>query len=151
MLGSVARFALTGGAATLVHLSAALVLIHLGAPPLIANVIAFLIAFMVSFWGHSVFTFAGHGLGPRQSLQRFAIVAGLGFMANETSLAALLKSGIFAAGQAVFLSTLIAAICTFVLSRYWAFSSNRRLGPDRRGRSDAAQVPVASTEFQKQS
>jgi len=127
MLGSVARFALTGGAATLVHLAAALVLIHLGAQPLMANVMAFLIAFVVSFWGHFVFTFAGHGLGPRQSLQRFAVVAGLGFMANEASLAALLKSGIFAAGQALLVSTFLAAICTFVLSRYWAFSARQRL------------------------
>ncbi|CAM3106755.1 Putative flippase GtrA (transmembrane translocase of bactoprenol-linked glucose) [Paracoccus aminovorans] len=121
MLGAAARFALTGGVATLVHLAIAIMLIRLGVAPLIGNAAAFATAFMVSFWGHHLFTFAGHGVDVQNSLSRFVIVAVLGFIANESSLALLLKFAAVPAELALLVSTLIAAVLTFFLSRYWAF------------------------------
>ena len=121
MLGAAARFALTGGVATLVHLAVAIMLIRLGVAPLIGNSAAFATAFMVSFWGHHLFTFAGHGVDAQNSLSRFAIVAVLGFIANESGLALLLKLATTPAELALLVSTLLAAVFTFFLSRYWAF------------------------------
>ena len=124
MLGTAARFALTGGVATLVHLSVAIVLIWIGVAPLGGNAAAFATAFMVSFWGHHMFTFSGHGVDVQNSLSRFVVVAILGFIANESSLGLLLKLAAVPAELALLTSTLIAAVSTFFLSRYWAFKSH---------------------------
>lgn len=125
MIGSVVRFTLTGGAATLVHLAIAMLLIRLGTAPLISNAAAFTIAFLVSFWGHHRFTFAGHGTGTWRSLRRFVIVAGAGFIINELAFVLLLIFSAVSAEKSLFISTLTAAMCTFLLSRYWAFNLSR--------------------------
>lgn len=122
MLGAAARFALTGGAATLVHLAVAITLIRLGASPLIGNAAAFATAFMVSFWGHHLFTFSGHGAAASRAFGRFAVVAAIGFLVNETVLYLLLGVGPVGPELAVLISTAFAAACTFILSRCWAFS-----------------------------
>ncbi|QFQ88655.1 GtrA family protein [Paracoccus kondratievae] len=139
MLGEVVRFALTGGAATLVHLGAAIGLVQFGMLPLMSNAVAFVIAFMVSFLGHHLFTFAGHGSAATQTFGRFAVVAAIGFLANETVLFLLLGIGLFRLEAAVLISTVFAAICTFILSRTWAFAgSGCARGCDRpSGRSAA--------------
>ena len=124
MLGLIARFALTGGAATLVHLAVALTLLRFGVPPLIGNAVAFMLAFIVSFCGHHLFTFAGHGVAARIALGRFVASALCGFVVNEAVLASLVQSGGISDQAALFASTCFAALCTFFLSRYWAFSPN---------------------------
>mgnify|MGYP002712878578 FL=1 len=105
MLGAAARFALTGGVATLVHLAIAIMLIRLGVAPLIGNAAAFATAFMVSFWGHHLFTFAGHGVAAGWAFGRFAIVAAIGFLVNETVLYLLLGIGSPGPELAVLIST----------------------------------------------
>lgn len=122
MPGLIARFALTGGAATLAHLAVAMLLIRLGVQPLIGNAVAFAMAFMVSFLGHHLFTFAGHGATASRTLRRFAVVAGIGFLVNEALLFLLLMTGAFPPEAAVLLSTGCAATSTFILSRHWAFA-----------------------------
>ncbi|MEF9605399.1 MULTISPECIES: GtrA family protein [Paracoccus] len=124
MLGAVARFALTGGLATLVHLGVAIGLVWFGMLPLISNTVAFLIAFMVSFSGHHLFTFAGHGSSATQTFGRFAMVAAIGFLANEIVLFLLQGIGLFRLEAAVLISTAFAAACTFILSRTWAFAGS---------------------------
>ena len=126
MLGSLLRFSLTGGAATLVHLAVAMLLIQLYVQPLFGNAVAFAVAFMVSFLGHHLFTFAGHGDAASRTLRRFAVVAGVGFLVNETLLFLLLITGPLDPKAAVFLSTGCAAASTFVLSRHWAFAGPAR-------------------------
>lgn len=121
MLSSVFRFTLTGGAATLVHLAVALLLIRFGVPPLLGNLVAFVTAFMVSFWGHHLYTFAGHGARARQALLRFMAVAGIGFLTNEAVLFLLLRLSPMPPEFAVILSTATAATSTFLLSRHWVF------------------------------
>ncbi len=116
------RFALTGGGATLVHLTVAMLLIRLGVFPLIGNAVAFATAFMVSFWGHHLFTFAGHGAAAITVFRRFAVVASIGFLANEAGLFLLLMTGVVQPQAAVLLSTAFAAVCTFILSHFWAFA-----------------------------
>lgn len=120
------RFALTGGAATVAHLAVAMLLIQLGVQPLVGNAVAFSIAFMVSFLGHHLFTFAGHGATASRALRRFAVVAGVGFLGNEILLFLLLISGALDPEAAVFLSTGCAAASTFMLSRHWAFAGSAR-------------------------
>ncbi|TRW95283.1 GtrA family protein [Paracoccus sp. M683] len=121
MLKPVVRFALTGGVATLVHLGVALVLVRLGVAPPVGNAAAFCAAFVVSFWGHHLYTFSGHGAVAHHALFRFLIVAIIGFLWNETMLLSLLATGTTTAAGAILFSTASAALCTFILSRVWAF------------------------------
>ena len=121
MLGAGIRFALTGGLATLTHLAVALLLIRAGVAPLVSNALAFVTAFMVSFWGHHLFSFAGHGAAVGQAFRRFLIVSGVGFLTNETVLFLLLKRVPDYPSAALLASTAVAAVLTFVLSRQWAF------------------------------
>lgn len=121
MLNIAARFALTGGMATTVHLAVALTLIHLGAAPLIANALAFATAFTVSFVGHHLVTFAGHGAALTPALLRFVVVSGLGFLANQMTLFLALKSALVGPGPALLAANACAALCSFVLSRFWVF------------------------------
>ena len=121
MLNAAARFVLTGGMATAVHLAVALTLIRLGTAPLVANALAFAVAFTVSFAGHHLVTFAGHGAALAPALSRFVIVSGLGFLANQITLFLSLKSGFVGPGPALLGANACAALCSFVLSRFWVF------------------------------
>lgn len=144
MLGPALRFGLTGGAATLVHLGVAIALIRSGTAPLIANAAAFATAFAVSFLGHHLFTFAGHGAAAGRAFGRFAIVAAIGFLVNETVLYLLPGIGLAGPGHAVLISTGVAALCSFVLSRGWAFAGSdaRASGQGRGFSKDGSGVPV---------
>lgn len=114
------RFAAIGLGATLVHIASGALLIGAGAPPLTANMGAFLGAFCFSFLGHHFYSFAGHGLRIRQTLVRFAGVAWTGFVINEAALALLMQI-ISQAVLALTISTLIAAVSSYFLNRLWVF------------------------------
>ena len=129
MIGAGLRFALTGGLATLTHLAVALLLIRAGVAPLVSNAIAFATAFMVSFWGHHLFSFAGHGAAVGHAFRRFLIVSGLGFATNETVLFLLLKGAAGHPSAALMASTAVAAVLPFVLSRHWAFQRSHSSQP----------------------
>ncbi len=87
---------------------------------LVANVAGFLLAFCVSFLGHHRLTFAAQKSQASQALPRFAAVAVLGFVCNESLYALLLKAGM-EYRLALFLVLLAVAAMTWLLSRYWAF------------------------------
>ena len=127
MLRQALKFGLVGAAATGVHIAAGVVLIGVGWPAALANPVAFLFAFGVSFAGHLWYSFAQQNPDPRRALRRFAVVAGIGFVCNEAILIAILQTALVTAPVALALSTACAAALTFVLSRLWAFQA----GPDR--------------------
>lgn len=130
-LTRIGRFALVGGAATVVHFAVGGAAIGAGVPPLIANAIAFGVAFAASFSGHYGFTFAGNGAEFGGSLARFLAVALLGFAANQGLLSALLASKTLPPLGAFVLSTGATALLSFALAREWAFRSPPRTDQDR--------------------
>lgn len=121
MLQQMLRFGLIGVLATLVHMVIGFVLIQSGWQPLNANMVAFCIAFLVSFVGHLGFSFADQNTSLFNALWRFFIVALAGFAVNETLLTILLSLGSLSDTTALFASTSCAAALTFLLSRTWAF------------------------------
>ncbi len=121
ILRQAVRFGLIGIVATLVHMVVGAGLIALSWPPLLANVAAFCVAFLVSFGGHFWYSFAGHSATIMGSLKRFLPVALLGFGVNQSLLALLTLTGMLPATPALMLSTGVAAVGTFILSRLWAF------------------------------
>ena len=116
----VGRFALVGIASTTIHLSVAM-LLEYGSPlpVVIIHVLAYLMAFSVSFLGHYVYTFKSN----RQwtlALMRF-LAASLAVLC----LSSLVAKVCTAAGLAAVISLLVAAFSvpalTYVLSRTLVF------------------------------
>ncbi|EKT4523094.1 GtrA family protein [Pseudomonas putida] len=111
------RFILVGGIATIVHMSFATVALALVADlsPFLANLIAFAVAFLVSFYGHRHLTFLTRG-----NIRRFLVVAVAGFALNNLILYAILVLGV-----PKLISIIIATACvpvmSYLVSSLWAF------------------------------
>lgn len=73
------RFTTTGAAAALTHYSVVMLLFQKHVALQYANLLAFLVAYWVSYFGHRIFTFKAQHLDHRQTLPKFTLVAGLGF------------------------------------------------------------------------
>lgn len=119
MIRQLARFGAVGIAAMAVHWVAVTLLVPLGVEPLFANIIAFAIAFNVSYVGHRNWTFADK-TPHAATFRRFLGVALLSFALNEVLYYLLLRQGV-EYRIALFVVLVAVAALTFVLSRYWAF------------------------------
>lgn len=114
-------FGVVGASAALVHLGLVWWLVsQFALAPLLANVLGFAVAFVLSFVGHHQRTFAAQAAPVRQALPRFLLVAVLGFVCNELMYALLLQLGM-EYRLALFLVLIAVAGMTWLLSRYWAF------------------------------
>lgn len=122
----ISRFAIVGMAATAVHIAMALCLNGLAAiPPLRANVLAFLMAWVISYLGNRGWTFAAttrHGV----AMPRFLAVSLAGFAVNQ----ALVFIITDLAGQPLWMAMIPVAVIvpavSFLLSRLWVFAAHSR-------------------------
>jgi putative flippase GtrA len=124
MLQQLFRFGLVGAAATFVHMVIGLLLIQSGWHALIANTVAFVTAFSISFIGHLGFSFADQRANLSRSLWRFGFVGLIGFGCNQAILFGLTSFTAMSDTIALILSTGVTAIVTFILSRVWAFRAD---------------------------
>jgi putative flippase GtrA len=119
------RFILVGAAAAAIHWLAAVGLMALALPPLVANVGGFCPAFAISYLGQRGWTFEATALPHRQTLPRFLLIALSGFAANSL-LYALLLTWLPCPPQVLLGIVLLGvAGATFVAGRYWAFAYAR--------------------------
>lgn len=110
-------FILVGITAALTHFSiVALLDLH----PLISNVIAFVIAFNISFLGHKYLTFSAPNQEKKLKLPYFFMVAGSALILNETLYFLLLHYTNLHYLVALVLVLGTVAVYTFLLSRFWA-------------------------------
>lgn len=117
------QFIAVGGAAAATHLLAVAVLVQGWViPPLIANVLAFLLAFVVSYNGHATLTFAEQLAPTRRALPRYFFVACCSFALNELLYYIALNQLHWHYLWSLFVVLLIVAIITFVASKFWAFT-----------------------------
>ena len=114
---SVAYFLLIGAMAALTHLS---VVAYLDLEPLLSNIIAFLIAFNVSFFGHKYVTFAAIADQKKLRLPYFFLVAVSALLLNEFLYFLFLTYTSLHYLIALILVLIMVAVYTFVLSRFWA-------------------------------
>jgi putative flippase GtrA len=120
-------FIAVGCAAAAVHWTTVVSLVRVwGWSPLVANVVGWLVAFLVSFCGHHLVTFRDHGAALLSAGLRFFAISAGGFALNETAYALLLRwSGVrFDVVLAAVL--LLVAALTYQLSRHWAFFRESR-------------------------
>lgn len=117
------KFAGVGIVATLVHYFTALAAVYLvNIPPEIANIIGFMIAFIVSFIGHWRWTFGDHMARFRQALPSFAVVAASMFFVNALFLHLLLRYTYIRFEFLLLLVQALVFMMTFAISKYWAFA-----------------------------
>jgi len=116
-----ARFTTTGAAAALTHYSIVMLLFKRNIALQYANLIAFLLAYWVSYFGHRIFTFKAQHISHRHTLPKFTLVAGLGFLFNESFL--LLSNLYFSTpvSTLVCVAIVLTSIVTFLLNRFFAF------------------------------
>lgn len=117
------KFCLVGGAAALTHYVVLIMLLqHTHIPLAYGNLIAFIVAFWVSYFGHRIITFNAKHILHQQALPRFMLVACFGFIFNEVFLLTLhhlFKS--IDLSILIILTIVITAVFTFVLSKFFAF------------------------------
>lgn len=118
------QFVLVGGVAAATHLCVVGLLVVLtGMPPLGANVLGFLVAFVVSYNGHAWLTFAAAQTRGWATVLRFFAVACLSFVANELLYAVALHWLHWHYFWSLAVVLVLVAIGTFVLSKFWAFKA----------------------------
>ncbi len=118
-----AAFGIVGCTAFAVHIGVVTLLVPHGVRPLVANVVAFLTAFAVSFLGHARWSFPAAGRAVAPALVRFAVVAVSGFALNEAAYAALLAWTPLDYRVALFFVLAGVAALTFFAGRQWAFAT----------------------------
>jgi len=117
------RFAIVGLVATAVHISILWVLINLFATQVFfANLTAFIIAFLVSFSGHYLWTFKS-SLEFYKAVIRFLLISLSGFLLNNIILITLLKKAWFSNTTAATLAVIIVPAITFIASKLWGFKN----------------------------
>lgn len=121
---SISWFTIIGAAAALDHYVVALIANHvMHLSPAWANVTGFCCAFPVSYFGHRHLTFPDQTKTHLQAFPRFMAVALLGFFANQSLLLFILQFTIVPFWLALAIVMIIVAVCTYLLSRHWAFTS----------------------------
>lgn len=117
----VLKFAAVGVLAAAVHFSVVVILVQTFAyAPLVANVIAFMIAFQVSYWGHRGWTFYGTEVEHKEAYTKLIVLQVSMFCLNEGMYYALLSMGV-QYQLALFIVLAILPIVTFFTSKFWVF------------------------------
>jgi putative flippase GtrA len=115
-------FVAVGCAAALTHLGVVVLLVSRhGQLPLVANVIGWLTAFVVSFAGHWLLTFRSQQAPLWRAVRRFFGVSAAGFATNEFAYALLLQWSSWRYDVVLALVLVGVAVITYLLSWRWAF------------------------------
>lgn len=121
------RFIIVGGGAAVVHFLTATLAMWTGIHPLVANIIGFVAAFPVSYQGHRNWTFFDSEASHRIAARRFLLTALLGFAANETLYAMMIRFVPFPPIVSLIIVLGSVAGGTFAICRLWAFPAKPRL------------------------
>lgn len=122
VIRQILRFGVVGSLAALVNFAIVLALVEDYAwHPLWANVVAFLTAYQVSFFGHRYWTFKEQSI-PRLAFGRFFLVAVISFLLNEGLFAVFLHGAKLYYPIALLLTLILIPPLTFLLSKWWAFN-----------------------------
>jgi putative flippase GtrA len=118
-----ACFIIVGSCAAGVHFCLVLLQVQCFAVvPLLANILAFLVSFLVSYCGHRFWTFADTTLQHAQSLPRFFLVASSSFALNEAMYFLLLRYTALPYWLSLGIVLMVVAAITFTGGRVWAFA-----------------------------
>lgn len=121
MIKTLARFAVSGGLATVTHVCVFVVLVEwLGVRPIAAVGPAFAVALLVSYGMNYHWTFSASG-PHRTLLPRFVVVALTGLGLNLSITYAVVDVAGYWYGYALLAVTTLIPLITFTLSKIWVF------------------------------
>lgn len=123
MTSQAIKFIIVGSLAAFVHLGILrLLVVYMVASPLQANVMAFAVAFVISYIGQRFWTFNHKKHNHKGSILRFLTTQLLcGLALNQGFFAALLTFTQISYFLASFIVLITMPIVTYTLSKYWAF------------------------------
>ncbi|AJC48251.1 GtrA family protein [Allofrancisella guangzhouensis] len=117
-------FLIIGALASLVNFVLVFIIVDLNiTKPLIANFFAYLIAFNVSYFGHRYFTFSKTTQSHKKAASQFFINALIGLALNEGIYSVLLHVLHIQYLIALFITMLLVAIYTFIVSKFLIFKA----------------------------
>ncbi|MES2218329.1 MAG: GtrA family protein [Pseudomonadota bacterium] len=118
----VIRFVLIGSTAAMVNFSIVIALVESGLlSPLYANIIAFSIAFQVSYFGHRYWTFNRTVNTHKIAVPRLLLISGSSFIANEGIFYIFLNVFQLPYILALFLTLTVLPIVSFTFNKLWVF------------------------------
>jgi len=121
---SISWFGIIGSLAALVHYCVAVSLegfMHIS--PAYSNIAGFVLAFPVSYFGHSKLSFANHQSSHQEALPKFFAVALAGFIANQILVLGLMHLFKLPFWLILGVVMVIIAITSYLMSRFWAFKA----------------------------
>jgi len=122
LIKQVTRFGIVGLCATAVHFSAVIFLVEMTtSKPLIANIVGFLIAFQISYWGHRTWTFSDTTALHRVALPKLFLVGTAGLVANESLFYVFMTVLHLPYQLALFFVLSILPLVNFTLGKIWIF------------------------------
>ena len=122
-MNQIIKFALVGSVVALIHLSILHLMVNSDLlKPLMANAIAFIISFMVSYTGQSLWTFNHKQHNHKSAASRFLVTQLFcSFALNQGLYALLLEFTTLHYLLASVIVLVTVPLATFSLSKYWAF------------------------------
>ncbi len=122
LLFQITRFGLVGVTAAIIHFSIVVFLVEVYLlQPLIANIIAFCIAFQFSYWGHRKITFYGSLQKHSVAMRRLLIVSIGAFAINESLFYLLMSQFYLSYPVALFIVLTILPGIVFTINKMWVF------------------------------
>lgn len=116
------RFGLVGVSAALVHFGVVVSLVESRwLQPLVANVVAFCLAFQVSYWGHRSWTFSGTRQRHAVAFPRLLLVSGVAFVANESLFYILMTQFKLPYMLALVVVLSVLPLAVFTVNKLWVF------------------------------
>jgi putative flippase GtrA len=119
--GQIVRFAIVGIGVALLYVFLYLVFLALGAPQALANIVAFLLAVVVQYLGHTVFTFH-KPMGLPDQIVRFICTIGLGLLVSALITGILGPVMGWNNGVSAALVTIILPVQNFLFFKVWVFT-----------------------------
>lgn len=146
----ITRFGLVGLAATATHVLAFAVLMEsfAGLQGSVANLMAFGLAVVVSYFGHARYTFPAQGgpdasgtprgRGPYRCFARFTITAVIGLILNSAIVYAIVDHLGYPYAWAVPPMIAVVPAITFLIAKFWTFREGGEPAPSRAGSTTVA-------------
>ena len=115
------RFGIVGVSAVIINLLIVIFIVEtFDWPPLLANIIGFIVACQIAFFGHNLWTFKMN-TGAHNAWLKFVMVATFSLGLTQLLFFILLHVFVLYYVFALILTQMIVPIVTFLLSKYWAF------------------------------
>lgn len=115
-------FLTIGGIAAAVHFFTVVALVTKQlCQPEIANIIAFIIATQISYWGHHYWTFPSPINSHKANMPKFFLIAALSFALNESLFIFLMKQFRLPYPVAIVIVLAIIPTLCFYIHKFWVF------------------------------